>query len=575
MKSEVHTLEKYLGSEAFVEVLNAHGVENIFFNPGSVTTPIQTTISKYRTAGIHAPRLVLCLDEATTLTAAHGHYMVSGRPQFAMVHCELGTQRVGGALLNAQFGRIPVILWAGLQIPSSPRTNWKQEPYDQGLIVRNSVKWDYQISSGENIHDVLQKAFRITFAEPCGPVYLSFPGDILLEKIDRVEIPPSALTAVSSTVPADIDRLSRAAEMLIEAENPLIIAGYSGRHHQSVSFLVELAETLCAPVVTSQVWLNFPHTHPLCAGIEQIRGSRDTNPFADADVLLVIDYDMPYAGTESLPGPDAKIIHIDLDPLTRGRPLWGRGADIFIEADSREAIPALQKLISQKLTPETRGRFQERYERLAGKHRKQRESWHALAMSKAEQKPISPDWICRCIADVVDEDAIIVNFTISPSASVTEQIPRTRPGTVLGNAGGSVEWALGAALGAKLAAPDRTVVSVMTDGGFIWSGPVATLWTARAYHAPFLSVILNNQGYNVIRKMIQKGYGENKLTDEAAFEAGVEISPPPDFALVAQACGAYGRMVEDPAEVLPALREALDQVRLGRPAVLDVRIARE
>lgn len=133
-------MEKYEGAEALVEILNAYGVENIFFNPGSVTTPIQATISKYREVGKRAPRLVLCLDESLTMTAAHGHYMVSGQPQFAMVHCELGTQRVGGALLNAQFGRIPVILWAGLQLPSSPRVNWKKEPYDQGLIARNSVK---------------------------------------------------------------------------------------------------------------------------------------------------------------------------------------------------------------------------------------------------------------------------------------------------------------------------------------------------------------------------------------------------------------------------------------------------
>jgi len=287
-------MEKYEGAEAFVEVLNAHGVENIFFNPGSATVPIQVTISKFRAAGKRAPRLILCLDESLTMTAAHGHYMVSGRPQVVMAHCELGTQRVGGAFLNAQFGRIPVILWAGLQLPGSPRVNWKQEPYDQGLIVRNSVKWDHEIQSDENIHDVLQKAFQIAYTEPCGPVYLAFPPSILTEKIDRVVIPPSDVTPISTVAPADVDILSKAAEILIEAENPLIVAGYSGRYHQSVASLVELAETLCAPVITSQTWMNFPHTHPLCAGVEQYRGSRKTNPFADADVLLVIDYDMPY-----------------------------------------------------------------------------------------------------------------------------------------------------------------------------------------------------------------------------------------------------------------------------------------
>jgi acetolactate synthase-1/2/3 large subunit len=440
--------------------------------------------------------------------------------------------------------------------------------------VRNSVKWDHEIQSNENIHDVLQKAFQTAFTEPCGPVYLTFPPAILDKKIDRVKISPSAGVAASSMAPADIDSLSKAAEMLIEAENPLIVVGYTGRHHQSVAALVELAETLCAPVITSQVWMNFPHTHPLCAGIEQIRGSRKANLFSEADVLLVIDYDMPYAEAEGLPGPDAKIIHIDLDPCTQGRPLWGRGSDIFIEADSREAIPALTKIISQKLTPEKRTRFEERFRQLGSRHKKQRDGWYALAMSKADQKPISPDWLCHCIAEVIDEDTILVNFTISPSVSVTEQISRTKPGTLLGNAGGSIEWALGAALGAKLAAPDRTVVSVMTDGGFVWSCPVATLWTAHAYNAPFLAIVLNNQGYNIVRKRIQRDYGVDKFTDEIAFEAGVDIKPTPEYALVAQACGAYGRMVEDPADAMPALKEALDQVRRGKLAVLDVRIER-
>jgi acetolactate synthase-1/2/3 large subunit len=568
-------MEQYSGAEAFVEVLNAHGVEHIFFNPGADTTPIQITVSKLRAAGKRAPRLILCLDEAITVTAAHGHYMVSGRPQVAMVHCELGTQRVGGAMLNAQMGRIPVILWAGLQHPSSPRANWKQEPYDQGLIVRNSVKWDHQIDSHENIHDVLQKAFQIAFTEPCGPVYLSFPMTLLTEKIDKMKIPPSDTIPISSAGAADVDVLNKAAEILIEAENPLIVAGHSGRHQQSVASLVELAETLCAPVLNSQVRVNFPHTHPLCAGIEQIRGSRKANPLADADVLLVIDYDMPYAVADGLPGPDAKIIHIDLDPFTQGRPLWSRGSDIFIEADSREAIPALKKIISQRLTPEKRTQFQERFRQLASKHKKQRDGWHALAMSKADQKPISPDWLCHCVREAVDEDTIIMNFTISPSASVTEQISRTRPGTFLSNAGGSIEWGLGAALGAKLAAPDSTVVSLMTDGGFVWGCSVATLWTARAYQAPFLSIILNNQAYYIVRKRIQNGYDEKEFTDEIAFEAGGDIKPPIEYALIAQACGAYGRTVEDPADVMPALKEALNQVRSGRPAVLDVRIERD
>ncbi len=568
-------MEQYAGVEAFIEVLNANGVEHIFFNPGGEMGPILATIAKYRVSGKPAPRLILCLDESVALTAAHGHYMVSGRPQLVMVHAELGTLQLGGALHNAQWGRVPVILWAG-SMAGGKRVNWKKEPFDQGLMVRNCVKWDHEIAAHENIQDVLQKAFRIAYTEPCGPVYLTYPRDILTRKIDKVPISPSARASVYSGAPIDVDTLSRVAETLIEAEKPLIVAGYTGRHPETVALLVELAETLCSAVLPSYVWMNFPTNHPLCVGMEQILGSRKANPYiTEADVVLAIDYDMPYAPAEGSPRPDAKIIQIDIDPLTQGRPIWFRGADIYIEADSREAIPALTRLIRQKLTPAKRAKFCQRFSQPESRNKKQREEWHTLAMNSASEYPISPDWLAHCIAEIVDEDTIIVNHNISLSASPTEQIDRTKPGTWLGCAAGSIQWALGAAFGAKVAAPDKTVVSLMTDGGFVWGCPVATLWSARAYQAPFLSVIFNNQAYGFIRSLVERTSGEKKLSDQMAFEAGVDIMPPPDYATVAHSCGAYGKKVEDPAQVLPVLKEAIDQVRRGRAAVVDVRLERE
>lgn len=568
-------MEQYDGAEAFIEVLNAHGVEHIFFNPGGEMGSLLATISKFRILGKSTPQLILCLDEAVALTAAHGHYMVSGRPQVVMVHSELGTLQLGGALHNAQWGRIPVIIWAGAQ-PAGQRVDWMNEPYDQGRSVRNCVKWDHTMKSDENIHDVLQEAFRIAFSEPCGPVYLCYPRDVMAKRIDKVTIHRSSPIPPPAAAPVDVKTLSGIADTLIRAKNPLIVAGYAGRYPESVASLVELAETLCAPVLTGAVWMNFPTTHPLCAGIEQILGSRKGNPYlAEADVILVIDYDVPYAAAPGLPGPKANIIHFDVDPLTVGRPLWGRGATTFIKADSRDVIPALSETIRQRLTPEKQTLFQQRFTQLETAHKKQRAEWREIAASKANQKPISPDWLCYCLAQLIDEDTILLHHTISQSASATEQIDRTKPGTLLGCAAGSIQWALGAALGAKIAAPDKLVVSIMTDGGFVWGSPVATLWSAVSYEAPFLAVILNNQSYGFIKLLVQRNYGEVALTDQGAFEAGVDIMPSADYAAVARACGAYGRTLEDPADVPSVLREAIDQVRKGKPAVVDVKTERE
>ena len=568
-------MDQYDGTEAFVDVLNANGVEHIFLNPGGEMGPLLATISKFRMQGMPAPRLILCLDESVALTAAHGHYMISGRPQVVMVHAELGTLQLGGALHNAQGGRVPVILMAG-RIPTGQRANWKKEPYDQGMSVRNCVKWDHNIDSDDNIRDVLQQAFRTALTEPCGPVYLSYARDVPLKKIDKISIPRADAVPIMAAPPVDRSALEKVAGPLIEAQNPLIVAGYTGRYHESVTSLVALAETLCAPVLPSQVYMDFPTTHPLCAGLEQILGSRKANPYiADADVILAIDYDMPYVSAKGSPRPDAKIIHIDVDPLSQGRALWGRGADTYIEADSREAIPALTKIIREKITPERGAQLRKRFSQLESTHKKQRAEWRELALSKAGKSPISPDWLCHCVAQVIDEDTILLHHSISQSASATEQIDRNKPGTLMGCPAGSIQWALGAAFGAKVAAPDKTVVSLMTDGGYVWGCPVSTLWSAVSYKVPFLSVIINNQSYGFIKLLVEHFQDDGKISDQMAFEAGVDIMPSADYAMVARACGAYGRTVENPDDVLPALKEAMAQVRSGKPAVLDVKVERD
>src|SRR4030042_1375572 len=381
-------MEKYQRADAFVEVLNANGVECVFFNPGSAIAPIQAAFLKYKAAGKRTPKLVLCLDESVAMSAAHGHYMGSGWPQVVMVHDELGTLQIGGAMHNAQWGRIPVILWAG-KTPSGQRLDWQRDPFDICRTMRSCVKWDHMIDKDQDIHDVLQQAFRTAFTEPCGPVYLSYPQEILVEEVDRVPVPTSSPMAISSASPPDAGRLNKAAGMLLEAETPLILAGYTGRYPESVALLVELSEILGAPVLSGLTRMNFPTTHPLSAGIEDIGGSRKPNPYiADADVLLVIDYDIPYVPAEGFPRKDAKIILIDIDPMTQGRPLWQRGADLFIEANSMDAIPVLNKIIRQRLTPEKRAVIRERSIRLEAKHRKERGEWHALGMNSARQKPI-------------------------------------------------------------------------------------------------------------------------------------------------------------------------------------------
>ena len=272
---------------------------------------------------------------------------------------------------------------------------------------------------------------------------------------------------------------------------------------------------------------------------------------------------MHYAAPPVSPMPDAKIIHIDIDTVKKGVPLWGKKPDILIKADSSQAIPALTEIIKQKLTAEKREQLKETLQELEAEHKKLDGEWRALAISHADRKPISAHWLSHCIDEVIDDDTIIVNQTISPSTIVAHQIHRSKPGTLLSCAGGCIGWAPGAALGVKLAAPDKTVISLMGDGAFIYGCPEASLWSASFYKAPFLAIIYDNQGYGAIKGLFREKYDVDNM--------GADIATPPDYSLIARANNAYGRMVDDPADVPKALKDCLAVVRAGQAAVLDVK----
>ena len=565
------------GGEAFVELLNANDVDCIFLNPGTDTIPIQEALAKFRLQGKRTPDVVLCLHEQVAMAAAHGHFLISGKPQVVLVHVDVGTQQVGGALHNAQRGRIGIILRAGRsptilegeKAGGRDRTvMWWQETFDQAGIVRGYVKWEYELRFTENMHHVMQRAFQFAATEPCGPVYLSLPREVLMESMEQVRILDRSRYAPASTPQADTGLLAKAAELLIQAKEPLVIAGHSGRNADSVASLVDLAETLSARVITSDVMMNFPTTHPLCHGV-------NPNPYLkNADVILIIDHDIPYLLGGTRPADEAKIIQIDIDPLKENMPLWGFPVDISIQADSSKAMPVLTEFIRQQITAEQKAGFEKRFQQLQQEHQQLLTGWQEAAVSKANQKPISPEFLCYTLGELLDENAIIMNETATTSYFVGRHIQRTKPKTLFPSGGSSLGWGLGAAVGAKLAAPDRTVVCLIADGAFLYCHPTAALWSSSIYQSPFLCVIFNNGGYNAMRKNIRLTYGEDNFSEKMGDWVGLNIINQPDYALIARANHGYGQIVEDPSDLKIALKDALEQVRRGKTAVVDVRIGR-
>lgn len=563
-------------AEAFVELLNANGVEYLFLNPGTASAPIQEAIAKYKAEGRQAPEVIISLLEFVAATAAHGHAMVSGKPQAALVHFGLGTSQTGGALLNAQRDRVGMVLCA-TRVPlgkSGGRTSplsWFHEQYDQSGTVRDRVKWDYELRSADTVGRVVQRAFRMASSEPAGPVYLTLPQDILTEKMKELRISSPADYATVEPSRPDDGLLDRLATMLLEAEDPLIITGYAGRNTEAVEELVSLAETVGARVVTAQYRMNFPTSHPLCGEFGPVPGASGIEDYLEkADMVLIVDCDVPYLPARVNMRPDVKIAHLDIDPLKNGMPMWDFPADILAGCDAATTLPLLTDRIKRRVTPEETKKIRARTERLHAEHKAMTGKREELAAAGGGGDVSNAEWVGRCLDEVIGERTVVIEEAVTNRASILRQINRTLPGTYFSCEGQSLGWSLPAAFGAKLAKPESEVVAVVGDGTFIFGCPIPTLWASSRYDAPFLTVVLNNGCYTAPKNAIRGAYGPEGYSVKSGEFVGCDFESPPDYAKIAEACGGYGIAVSAPGEVKAAIETALAEVKKGRPAVVDV-----
>ena len=333
------------GAEGFVETLSALGIDHVFLNPGMDVVPVQGAIATLKARGRKVPRIILTTHESVAVAAAHGHSMVSGKPQVVVVFQDVGTMQGGGSIINLQYGRSPVILAAGRNAHTPP-LNWTNEPFDQCKIARDYVKWDHQVSPGEDIASVVEEAYRVASQEPCGPIYLSVDREVYVGKMGELKVEAPIPPSMRDVDPA---ALRRAVDILAKAENPLILTSYAGRHPEAVAPLVELAETFAIRVVTTDLRMNFPVTHPLCPGIESNRESPFDRYIAEADALFLLDYDYPPPVPKMVrPRPDAKIIQIDNEPLKKGKRLFDRTPDVQVLGNSAHILPLLNEIARER-----------------------------------------------------------------------------------------------------------------------------------------------------------------------------------------------------------------------------------
>ena len=440
------------------------------------------------------------------LSLADGYARLTNKPQCVIVHVDVGTQGLGAAVHNASCGRAPVLIFAGL----SPYTiegeyrgsrteyiHWIQDVPDQKQIVAQYCRYTGEIKRGANVKQLVNRALTFATSEPRGPVYLAGAREAMEEDIEPYKLDQRYWTAVEPSALTS-KQTEKVAQLLIEAESPLVITGYSGRNHNAVGALVELANTVKGLKVldTGGSDMCFPADHPAWLGLRY--GVEDN--IKTADVIIVLDCDVPWIPTQCKPKDDAKIIHIDVDPLKQQMPVFYINALARYRADSETAVTQITEHLKAKYESEiTSSRFEEKWTALQDSH-KQRLQTISDQAKPGEDGTFGCSYLVHQLRKSCPQDTIWAIEAVTNTAFVADQIQATFPGSWINCGGGGLGWSGGGALGIKLATDfenggkGKFVVQIVGDGTYLFSVPGSVYWIAQRYNIPILTVVLNNKG---------------------------------------------------------------------------------
>lgn len=563
------TVEIETAAEALLILLRERGIEYLFGNSGTDAAPLIEAYARLKTIEGPAPKPVTVPHEICAVSMAHGYAMVTGKPASVFVHVNVGTANATTGIMNACRQNTPILVMAGRnpifedEVLGSRdlRIHWAQESFDQGAMVREYVKWDYELRDFQQLEVVVDRSLASAVSYPQGPVYLSLPRERLASKQKKISFHENNRLDSGAEAQADRKSVERAADLIAEANFPLIIVNDMGRETASVAELVTLAETASIPVVeVSRQSMNFPANHPLHLGFSPA-------PIVqEADLILAIEADAPWFPRRMAPNAETPVIQMGRDPLFSGYPIRGFPLDVALVGSPALSLASLCEALDSRLAGKEKS-FLERKEKFRKRHEEFINSRRKAAEEASKLKPISMDWLSRCVGDAADENTILVNeYDLR-----ADQLQLDRPGSYFGSpAVSGLGWGFGAALGAKLGMPDSTVICTLGDGAYIFNNPIACHMTAAAQGLPILLIIFNNQVWNAVRSSVADVAPDGWAVSREDY-AFVHLTPSPEFEKIAEACGGYGERIEEPSDIPAAIERGLREVRENkRHALLNV-----
>jgi len=548
------------GKRAFLELLKQEGVDIIFGNPGTTELPLMDALAVESDL-----RYVLALQEAAVMAMADGYAQASGKLAVVNLHVAPGLGNAMGMLYDAQKSGAPILVTAGQHDQSFNVTEpilWADLP----TIARPLVKWSSEVHRLADLPRLVHRAAKTAMAPPTGPVFLSLPGDILNAEGD---VDLSAPTRIAPRVRGDRTAIEAAAALLAGAERPLIIAGDAVAQGRAHAELIELAEMIGAPVYAEFVpnTASFPASHPLFRGT--------LARLAPAVRAVLEQYDLLFSAggdllTLSLPSPiepipdGLAIIHLDVDPWELGKNFPAR---VAILGDPKATLPEISAAVRHRMTSGDRGRAGERLAAVSKAIRAEREALRAKAKAAAGQTPVQAQSLFQALGAMLPRDAVMVEEAVSSSPGLRQLIDSDDPQSFFGLRGGGIGWGLPAAIGVKLALPDRPVVALIGDGSAMYT--CQALWTAAHDRVAVIFIILNNSSYRILKQRLNALRGHAAQTD---VYVGMDlVDPAIDYVGLARSLGIAAERTRTVAETIDLVGKAL---AAGAPMLIDVTLDR-
>jgi thiamine pyrophosphate-dependent acetolactate synthase large subunit-like protein len=581
-RADVYTTDRP-GADFMVDVLKSLNFDYIFANPGSSFRGLQESFINY--GKNTQPEWITCCHEESSIAMAHGYFKIEGKPILCMAHGTVGLQHASMALYNAYADRVPVYLILGNEQEIAFRRSdveWTHSVQDAAAMVRDYTKWDDSPISLGHFAESAVKAYKVMMTPPYEPVVICANGGLQEEPMpeeDRHALRVPRLV-IPSPPAGDAGAVVEAAKMLVAADNPVIVAGRVARTPNGIKLLVELAETLQAGVLDRRFRMNFPTRHPLY----------NVGSVTTADVVLGLEVPDFWNATHSqtpinrmgmtsrpTTKTDAKLITITAGDLFSRSNYQDFGryteVDLAIAADAEATLPALIEACKRLMTPDRKRVAEERGRKLAEEHKRTRDRDFDQAAVGWDASPITTARLSAELYQAIrKEDWSFVSDTTFVSWWPLRLWDFDKHYQFIGGHGAyGIGYGAPAAVGAALANKKhgRITVNIQCDGDLNYAPGV--LWTAAHHKIPLLSVMHNNRGYHQERMFLQDMASRAGRGIENT-HIGVALNEPNiNYAMLAKAYGMYSSgPIENPKDLGPAIKAALEVVKKGEPALVDV-----